>query len=200
MSRSKKAPKKPVNADATAEDASARRAVFRFVIVFVLLVLVGACAERYVDRRDLGEDTQRWIAGAVGWTLKLLSVPANVHGTSITVGHGSVDVAAECIGIQATVVFWAGVIGFPCSRRGLLVGILAGLIGVQMLNMARIGALGMVNGYRPDWFETLHSVLMQGFLVVFVAPLWILWMIWVIRRDPAWAAPVSGGSPSTAAG
>lgn len=200
MSRSKKAATKPVNAHATTEDASGRRAVFKFVIVFVLLVLLGSGAEMYVDRNHLGADAQRWIAGAVGWTLKLLSVPANVHGTSISVAQGSVDVAAQCIGIQATVIFWAGVIGFPRSRRGLVVGIVTGLIGVQLLNMARIGVLGMVNGYRPDWFETLHSVLMQGFLVVFVAPLWILWMVWVIRRDPAWAAPLSDGSPSTAAG
>ncbi len=178
----------------SARQASPNRAVFWFVAVFVVLVIIGSAAELYAIRNEIGISLQRAIAATVAWTLRILSVPAQVHGTSITIVNGSVDVATECIGIRATAIFWAGVIGFPCSWRGRIVGIVAGLFGVQLLNMARIAVLGLVNGYQPEWFETLHSVLMQGFLVVFVAPLWILWMVWVIRRDPAWKAP----TPTTA--
>jgi exosortase/archaeosortase family protein len=198
MSRQKRSRTESTDNRASAHQTSPNRAVFWFVTVFVILVVIGSAAELYAVRNEIGVGLQRAIAAAVGWSLRLVSIPAQVHGTSVTIANGSVDVATECIGIRATAIFWAGVIGFPCSWRGRTAGILAGLFGVQLLNMARIAVLGLVNGYQPEWFETLHSVLMQGFLVVFVAPLWILWMVWVIRRDSAWKTPIPAAAAPTA--
>ena len=156
-----------------------------FAVVFVVLVMVGTAAEFYVVRNQIGGAFQAWVARAVARGLELVAIPVKVHDTTLTVSSRSVVIAVECTGIRATAIFWAGVIGFPCSWRGRFIGLVLGLFGVGLLNMLRIALLGVVMGYWSGWFEPLHAVLMQGFLVVFVAPLWILWMLRVVRRDTA---------------
>jgi len=177
---------------------SGRGRVWWFVVVFVVLVAVGSAGELWALRQEKGGEyqalivgVQERIAGVTGWGLKRLGVPAEARGSSLSVRSRSVLVATECIGIRASVIFLAGVIGFPCGWRSRLVGLLLGVFGVQMLNVLRIALLGVVMGYWSSWFDPVHTVLMQGFLVVFVAPMWILWMLYVVKRDAVFA-----GSPA----
>ncbi len=169
---------------------SSRGRVLRFALIFVTLVILGSAGEIYILRQQqLGDSSlgdavyafQTWIAGSVGWCLGLTSIPVHVDDTTITVSARRIEVAVECTGIKATAVFWAGVLAFPCTWRARLVGLLTGLIGVGVLNILRIVVLGFAAGYRYAWFDPLHSVLMQGFVIVFVAPLWIVWMLRTVR-------------------
>ncbi len=170
-----------------------------FVIIFVTLVIAGSALEHYMTLpgddalHRLGNKIQHAIASLVGVGMSLVSLPVDVHGTTLTVAGRSVVVATECVGIRATAIFLAGVLGFPCSMRNRVIGLLLGIVGVSFLNMVRIAILAAVQGFLPAWFETVHSVLMQGFLVVFVAPLWIAWMLFSVKSDNArWAALHSG--------
>ncbi|NOS99555.1 MAG: archaeosortase/exosortase family protein [Phycisphaerales bacterium] len=166
--------------------------------IFVALVIVGSAMELYVNRAGqagpqatpaqqvaarFGGVLQEWIAAAVGTGLSVCDVPSAVHGTTIVVKSQPIQVAIDCTGIRATWIFWAGVLGFPCAWRSKVLGLLLGLFGVALLNLLRIALLGIVAGYWPMSFETWHTICMQGFLVVFVAPLWIAWMLWVVRSD-----------------
>lgn len=175
-----------------------RRRVCAFVVVFVLLVIVGSALELFINRAaQAGADAtplqrtaarfggvlQEWIAAAVGTGLSACGIPASVHGATIIIKAQAIQVAIDCTGIRATWIFWAGVLGFPCTWRHKWIGLLLGLFGVAFLNMLRIALLGIVAGYRPMSFDAWHTVCMQGFLVVFVAPVWIAWMLWVVRSD-----------------
>ena len=123
------------------------------------------------------------IARVVGWSLERFSVPIHVDGTQVSIAGGQIEIAVDCTGIRATAIFWAGVLAFPCAWRARVVGLLTGLIGVGVLNILRIAVLGLIVGYRYAWFDAVHALLMQGFLIVFVAPLWIAWMFWVLRME-----------------
>ena len=169
---------------------SSRGRVLRFALIFVTLVILGSASEIYILRQQqMGDSSlggavyafQTWIADSVGWCLGLTSIPVQVDDTTITVSARRIEVAVECTGIKATAVFWAGVLAFPCTWRARLLGLLTGLIGVGVLNILRIVLLGFAAGYRYAWFDPLHSVLMQGFVIVFVAPLWIVWMLQTVR-------------------
>ena len=84
-------------------------------------------------------------------------------------------------------------LAFPCAWRARVAGLITGLIGVGVLNLLRIAVLGLIVGYRYDWFDTVHALLMQGFLIVFVAPLWIAWMFWVLKTEARPRHAVSAG-------
>jgi len=201
MSRRRKAkqsrPQQSSYSIATARQHSPRYRVLSFVVIFVVLVIVGSAGELYMIRHQLGSSFQAWVARSVATGLSWISIPARVHDTTLTVGNRSVVVAVECTGIRATAIFWAGVLGFPCSWRGRFIGLLTGLVGVGLLNMLRIALLGVVAGYWSAWFDSVHAALMQGFLVIFVAPLWIFWMIRSIKHDDARQRALTG-SPTPA--
>lgn len=171
---------------AAEERGPSRGRVIRFAILFTILVALGSVSElylqRYQIRTDRGRDYQHLIAETIGQALRLVHIPARVSDTTIRIHAASIEVAVECTGIKATAIFCAGVLAFPCTWRQKGVGLLTGLIGVSILNTGRITALALVAGYQHDWFDRVHALLMQGFLVLFVAPLWITWMLFVNRR------------------
>lgn len=169
---------------------SSRGRVLRFALIFIVLVVLGSASEIYILRQqtfgqsfsgDAVYAFQKWVARTVGWCLQATSVSVRVDDTTISIGGRQIEVAVECTGIKPTAVFWAGVLAFPCAWRSRAIGLLTGLIGVGVLNVLRIVALGLAAGYNYSWFDPLHAVLMQGFVVVFVAPLWIIWMLRTIR-------------------
>ncbi len=168
---------------------SKRGHVVRFAVVFTLLVILGSISELYLQRFQIrtqrGEGYQHLIATVIGDSLRVFNVPATCSDTTIHVNTASVEVAVECTGIKATAIFCAGVLAFPCSWRNRAIGLLTGILGVFVLNVARISALALVAGYRSAWFDDVHAVLMQGFLILFVAPLWIAWMLFANRRARA---------------
>mgnify|MGYP002280706127 CR=1 FL=1 len=145
--------------------------------MFVVLVGLGSASELFLLRAHRGETYQRLVADAVAGLLRTVGVPARVADTTVSINAASVVVALECTGIKATAIFCAGVLAFPCTRRAKLTGLAVGVVGVGLLNVGRIVALTLVAGYRQAWFDSIHAVLMQGFLVLFVAPLWIVWML-----------------------
>ncbi len=162
--------------------ANPRSRTIRFAIIFTVLVTLAGASELFLLRSHRGGDFQQLIADVVGGILLRANVPAVVSDTTVRIETASIEVALECTGIKATAIFCAGVLAFPCSWRARGIGIVTGLLGVGLLNIARIITLALVSAYRHDWFDQAHAVLMQGFLILFVAPLWIVWMFYANRK------------------
>ncbi len=190
----KSPPQKPktTTADSGANRLSRWR-IARFVVLFTLLVSLAAASELFLQRcqaipsenatnsirASIGRSARSYqtiVAKAVVGVTSALGMNSDVIGTTIRIKSARVDVALECTGIKATAIFCAGVLAFPCVWRAKALGIAMGLIGVGILNVGRITVLAWVAGYHHDSFDQVHAVLMQGFLILFVAPLWILWM------------------------
>lgn len=150
--------------------------------MFAILVSIGSASELYLLRHQRGEGYQRVVADLVGGTLRVFGIPAEISDTIIHIEASTLEVSIECTGIQATAIFCAAVLAFPCSWRARGIGVIVGIAGVALLNLARISILALTAAYREDWFDSLHGLLMQGFLLLFVAPLWLVWMFAANKR------------------
>jgi len=181
----KTAPKTPRRSHSANHYPSSRAAVWKFVILFTILVALASTSEIYMLQHQVGHAYRHAIAMLVAGLLGVADIPVQRNDTVIHVGAHSVEVAVECTGIKPTAIFCAAVIAFPCRWRSRCIGLATALLGVAVLNVLRIAALAFVAGYHHDSFDSMHALLMQGFLIVFVAPLWIGWMLWAIRRDQA---------------
>ena len=191
----------PVDPRTTEAGSNSKAGAIRFIVLFTILVAAGSASEVFIlrcqnagvdDRTALTEAAAGWstayqrtVASGVTTCLHAMGVPVRLTGTTLWIRSSRVEVAVECTGVRATAIFCAGVLAFPCAFRRKLIGLIIGLLGVGALNMARITTLTLVSGYRHDWFDQVHAVLMQGFLIRFVAPLWVLWML---RARPSAAA------------
>ena len=54
--------------------------------------------------------------------------------------------------------------------------------------------LAMVASMRQEWFAVTHDILMQGFLLIMVAPLWMAWLLWAWRPKAPRGGAVVGGN------
>ncbi len=172
-----------------------RGRVIRFAILFTLLVALGSLTELFVLRAQNAPDPttiqstvanlvdhyQTAIARLVGGVAHAITDDVHVSDKTVRIKHGSVVVAVECTGIKASAIFCAAVLAFPTPWSRKLWGLLIGTFGVAMLNFLRIATLAYVKGFHTGSFDTVHALLMQGFLILFVSPLWVLWMFRATR-------------------
>ncbi len=177
MKRSRKSTQSSAESRVPRSPLASHAGIVRFAVLFTILVSLGSASELFLLRGRHGERYQHLIAEVIGRGLRFADIPARIVDTTIHINDSSVDVAIECTGIKATAIFCAGVLAFPCAWRVRAAGMVTGLLGVALLNVMRITALALVAGYQGEWFDRIHAVLMQGFLILFVAPLWIGWMV-----------------------
>ena len=186
---------------AATKPKSYRRQVFQFMVVFTILAAASSALETWMRARQIGIGYQ----AAITRTVRALAVPLGVDAGSMPGGQGctlrvnsiQLVVTIECAAVLATGLFISAVLAFPGGWRIKVVGIIVGVVGVALLNVLRIVILATVAQHKPDWFNLAHDVLMQGFLVVMVTPLWLGWLAWVMRvgrrSSQCASAPAAGG-------
>lgn len=169
-----------------------RRRVFRFVMVFCVLGAASSGAETWMRAGRRGAGYQRMLARVTGDACAWLGVGLRLESAAgpptIAVGGLRLAVTTECAAILPTGLFVSAVVAFPCAWNVRCVGVVLGVIGVAFLNLIRLIVLVLVASHRAEWFAPIHDVLMQGFLLVMVAPLWLVWLGWAVRpaRTGGW--------------
>lgn len=94
-----------------------------------------------------------------------------------------VSIQAGCNGIEAAIVLIAAMLAFPAPWKHRLIGILAGLAAVQLLNIVRVVSLFYLGQWNATAFEWAHLYLWQALIMLDVLAVWLLWMRALPRRD-----------------
>jgi exosortase H (IPTLxxWG-CTERM-specific) len=106
----------------------------------------------------------------------------------------AVSIEAGCNGVEATIVLVAAMLAFPAPWRHRLLGILAGFLAVQGLNLVRIISLFYIGQWDRDWFEWAHLYLWQALIMLDVL---LVFLIWIRYLPPLPAsAPASTPAPT----
>jgi len=89
-----------------------------------------------------------------------------------------VRVVEGCNAVSVMILFTAFIVAFSTTLKKTSLYILAGVIIIHLLNIVRIGLLGIAVYYYPEYAEFLHDIFFPLFIygVVFV-----LWVVWVIK-------------------
>lgn len=157
----------------------------RFAIVFVVLMAALFAAE-------LTEPAQRAIV--IPWTEGLARMCAWLVGLfdSQVVSYGrilqstrngfAVSIEAGCNGAEAALVLIAAMLAFPASWRHRVVGIVIGLVAVQLLNAVRVVSLFYLGQWSLRAFEWAHLYLWQALIMLDVL---VVWLVWIRHARPA---------------
>lgn len=129
-----------------------------------------------------------WIARASGVSLNFLGQGVTREGTALRSARFAVNIRNGCNGVEAMVIFLAAVVAFPAPWRARGIGLLLGVLVIQAVNLVRVIALFLTGAYFPAWFDSSHTVIWQGLVILTAVLLWIYWA----RR---FASP---GSPAAA--
>jgi exosortase H (IPTLxxWG-CTERM-specific) len=166
----------PRNESAQGTRPPLQRREVRFLVVF-LLVLVGSFTFLSLQQvNDYAiEPLTGWIATASGAGLNLLGQEVTQEGTALRSPRFAVNIRNGCNGVEAMVIFLAAVVAFPAPWASRAIGLLLGVLGIQVVNLIRVVALFLTGAYFPSWFDSSHTVIWQGLVILSAVLLWIFW-------------------------
>lgn len=87
-----------------------------------------------------------------------------------------VAVEAGCNAVEACIVLAAAILAFPSAWRHKLLGLVIGMVIVQMANILRIISLFYLGQWRMDAFEFAHLYLWQALIMLDVLVVWLIWV------------------------
>ena len=167
--------------------------MIRFFVLFVLLqaVLFGA---------ELTPWAQQYFV--IPWTNALASISASLvtlfdpgvvaAGKVLRSSQNgfAVSIEAGCNGVEATIVLLAAVLAFPAPWQSKLIGLAAGIVAVQGLNVVRVISLFYLGQWNFTVFEWAHLYVWQALIMLDVL---IVWLIWVRTLPRASGTGPGGG-------
>jgi exosortase H (IPTLxxWG-CTERM-specific) len=175
--------------------------MLRFFVTFIALQVALFAAE-------LTPWAQQYFV--VPWTNTLAALSAglvtlfdpNVVATGkvirSTLNGFAVSIEAGCNGIEATIVLVAAIFAFPAPWRDRLIGLAAGVVAVQGLNIVRVISLFYLGQWNMQVFEWAHLYVWQALIMLDVLVVWLIWVRMLPRDHGAGSGPrgPAGGTPA----
>lgn len=194
MSRRKRNPADgPIEVVPSSEALPRRGApVLRFILIFAVVAAASLLVEFWCMSTNSARGYRHVVAAAGGGIARFLGNDVTVDGSVLSAGARLLDVTPECAAIDALGIFLAGVLAFPGPWRVKALGAIVGLALIFAANVLRIAFLTVLAAARPATFNQMHEALMHLFPLFVVLPLWLAWVLWVVRarggRKPAASA------------
>jgi exosortase H (IPTLxxWG-CTERM-specific) len=110
----------------------------------------------------------------------------------------AVSIEAGCNGVEATIVLVAAILAFPAPWRHKLMGLCAGIVAVQGLNILRVISLFYLGQWDFKVFEWAHLYVWQALIMLDVLVVWLIWVRTLPRAgdDRAPPAPPAAATAS----
>lgn len=163
-------------------DAQASMVRFFFIFLALLLALLAAELTPPVQTAFV----LPWTEGLARVSAALITVvdpSVAVSGKTLRASGGfAVSIEAGCNGIEAAIVLIAAMLAFPAPWRHRALGILAGLVAVQALNVVRVVSLFYLGQWSFAAFEWAHLYLWQALIMLDVL---VVWLVWIRTLPPA---------------
>lgn len=121
------------------------------------------------------------IASASAGLLRLLGFAASVApGSTVLLmdGRPAVIVGAPCDGLVLYALFTGFIIAFPGPIRPKLWFIPAGIAGLYLLNIVRVGALALNQHYAHQSVDFNHHYTFSFVVYGCICALWMQWVRW----------------------
>ncbi len=170
----------------------------RFFITFVALqaLLFGLELTPWVQQWFVVPWTDA-LAQISTWLVTLFDPGVVAEGKIMrsTANGFAVSIEAGCNGVEATIVLLAAMLAFPAPWKNRILGLLAGTIAVQGLNIVRIISLFYLGQWNRTWFEWAHLYVWQALIMLDVLIVWLVWVRTLPRANKDGGPPDAGATP-----
>ena len=99
----------------------------------------------------------KFCADATSWMLNQFGASTGSEGVVVHGATYAIAVRRGCDPVDPIALFVVGVLAFPASSRGRLVGLLFGPAALFGVNLLRLCSLYILGEARSSWFEILHE-------------------------------------------
>ncbi len=155
--------------------------ITRYVIFMgIFLFLIGyQPIKKLIDLNGMYTDL---IVKLTALILKPFSIIQSAQGSLIHLKGLTLDVKFGCNGLEAFLIYAAGILSFPAPWNKKLKGLLVGLLIIQALNIIRIAALGLSGIYLKKYFHYIHVYIAQGIMIAVALIVFLFWLNYVSQE------------------
>jgi len=148
----------------------------RFLILFLTILGVSftVVALRQVNDAFVTPYTAV-IARMSGFVLRIFGEEAVVTGCVVSSPRFAVTIYNGCNGLITSLTFISGVLAFPAKISAKLIGVIGGLLTIQLINLVRIVSLFYIGVFLPQHFNDAHIFVWQSLVIIAGVSLWIVW-------------------------
>lgn len=93
----------------------------------------------------------------------------------------AMEVRDGCNGVNVVILLWAAILGYPATWRWKLIGLGAGLVAIQALNLLRLISLFYLGQHNRQLFEFAHLYLWEMLIIIDAM---VVLALWVRRAKP----------------
>ncbi len=163
----------------TRKEKTGKGEVVRFICSYILftalfLILIGFKPVKEII--DINGLYTRLVVLLTSTILKPFGVVEGIDGSIIHLRGISLNVLFGCNGLEAFLIYLAAVLAFRGSWKKRSIGIAAGFLILQLLNVLRIALLGIVGVYFRDFFYYFHVYVAQGIMIAFSLIIFMIYM------------------------
>ncbi len=159
--------------------------VKRFIFTYVILMGAFFAMIGFTPFQKVIDINGVYTEGVVLATSKFLSffnIPATYRGSIIQLPSLALDVKFGCNGLEAVMIYSVAVLAFPSTWKKKLLGVLAGFIIIQVINVLRIVGLVYAGLHFKNFFEYVHIYIAQGMMIAIALGVFFMYLHYV-RSD-----------------
>jgi exosortase/archaeosortase family protein len=176
MGRNKITPK-----NRTAEETKSGNSVSikRFALTYLVLMGAFFFIIGYTPLQKIIDVNGAYTKGVVLVTAKILgilSIPCVVHNSVLQLPAISLDVKFGCNGLEAVMIYSVAIAAFPSTWKKRFLGILAGFVVLQIINVFRIAGLAYAGIHFRGLFEYIHIYVAQGLMIAVSLGLFFIYL------------------------
>ena len=159
--------------------------VWKFLITYVVLMGLGVFLigfepiKRVLDINGLYTNMIIYFTHLL---LKPFGIVQGINGSVISLQGLALDVRFGCNGLEAFLIYTVAILSFPASIKKKSIGITAGFIVLQVLNVVRIAGLGLSGIYAKEYFHYIHIYVAQGMMIAVAFVLFLVWLNYATEK------------------
>ena len=148
----------------------------KFAIIFIsacvagfFILGLGPVQEHVITPMTAG------LAKLSGVILQLLRQDVTISGTLIASPRFAVEILNGCNGAEAILLLVACIASFRATAKQKILGIVAGSVVLQLVNIVRIVSLYLLGAYQRDLFDLFHSAVWQVLIILVSLVIFNVW-------------------------
>lgn len=170
------------------EKGPAAISIRRFLITYFILMNVFFFFYMFkpiVQEINIGKLYNQFVVVAATKMLNLVGFPCTHQGFLIMLPALSFDVKFGCNGLEAVMIYSIAVMAYPARWRKKLVGIIAGLLIIQIANFLRIAMLVYAGIHLKRLFDYIHVYIAQGLMIALALGVFFMYLRYANARQEA---------------
>lgn len=161
-------------------DAMKKYALIYFLILGLLFWIE---TTHWAQSFTVGTWTQ-FLADFSGGLMQVFDDKVVVQGSDIRnseTGY-AVSIKSGCNGVEAAMILAAAILAYPAPWLKKLLGMVIGVLAIQVLNVVRIISLYYLGAWSQKALDIAHLYVWPGLIILDALVIFLLWIHWLGRE------------------